>query len=285
MKNKIGHIIAKDIYDEIEEKLNKANRYIKPFLVVIQVGDDIASNIYIKHKKKACDKLKFGFKLNKYEKTITTEILLEEINIINEDKEITGCIVQLPLPDHINKHIILNKVSTEKDVDCFNNINIGKLALGVKYANYMPATVYGIYRFIKISNIETKGKHCVIIGKSIIVGKTLQLVLSDEKDLALTTTLCDKYTENIERITKNADILVVAAGKHHLINNPEFIKENAVVIDVGIHRIKLDNKYIIQGDVDYKKLKNKCSIITPVPGGVGPMTVASLMFNLAKPFF
>ena len=285
-KKTICHDVADHIYKSMEEKLLCVNKNELPSLAIVQVGNDEASNIYIKYKKKACEKYGFKFFHYKFDKTITTEILVIEINKINNNPEITGCIVQLPLPEHINKFTILNTVDPKKDVDCFHIENIGKLYLGIKDTKFIPATVFGIYQFIKYFKIDTKGKICVIIGKSNIVGKPLQLLLSDEFDLACTTILCDKYTDKLDELTKMADILIVAAGKHHLINNSKNIKKDCVIIDVGIHRIEKiingNKKTFIQGDVDYENVKHMCSLITPVPGGIGPITVASLMYNLVN---
>jgi len=275
---KIGNIIANKIYDDIRQLPIKR----LPHLAIVQVGDDPASTIYIKYKRRACDKLGYKFTLFKYDDTISTDKLAQEIDKINKNSEITGCIIQLPLPLHINKFKILNVVDPRKDVDGFHIENVGRLALGIHDTTFVPATVLGIYKFIKYHNLKTKGKCCVIIGKSRIVGRPLQMLLSDEFDCAYTTILCDKYTENLDQITKMADILIVAAGVHHLINNPKYIKQDAVVIDVGIHRVKINNKFKVQGDVDYNKIKEKCKLITPVPGGVGPITVAALMLNLSE---
>ena len=290
-KSSIGQVVAEQIYDEIKAKMENTSikKTVKPYLAVVHVGDDQASEVYIKFKKRACEKLGFGFKCFKYPSTIKTEKLVKHIMNINIDPTITGCIVQLPLPDHIDTYKILDCVDPQKDVDCFHTQNTGKLYLGLKHAQFIPATAYGIYYLLKSQNIKTKGKCIVIIGKSNIVGKPLQILLSDEETLAGTTIFCDKYTENVKRYTQMADILVVAAGKHHLIKDPDFIKDGCVVIDVGIHRVKVKVdgkfKFRLQGDVDYEALKDKCLLITPVPGGVGPLTVASLMHNVAKPFF
>jgi len=272
---KIGAIVAESIYSDIND-MKKTFRRV-PTLAIVQVGNDPASNVYIKYKKRACDKLQFDFNLFHYDSSISTEELVGNINSINNDSSVTGCIVQLPLPDHIDKFRILNAVCDEKDVDCFNINNISKLYFGAKSAKYIPATVLGIYKFIQYNNIDTKGKLCVIMGKSNIVGKPLQLLLSDEFDMALTTVLCDKYTENVKDLTSKADILIVATGVHHLVNTSDWIKDGATVIDVGIHKIGKK----VEGDVNYNELEDKAGIITPVPGGVGPLTVASLMYNLA----
>lgn len=271
MTTKMGTALANIMYDEIRERIKNRPR---PTLAIIQVGSDEASNIYIKYKKKACDKLDFGFIQHKFNDSISTDELIFELKKINNDSTVTGIIVQLPLPPHIDTYLILNNVDPYKDVDCFHTHNIGKLYLGRPV--YIPATVMGIYRLLKHHKVETQGKLCVIIGKSNIVGKPLQLLLSDENDMACTTVLCDKYTNNLTDLTRKADILIVAAGVHHLIKSKDDIKEGATVIDVGIHRV--DKK--IQGDVNYDALKDKAGLITPVPGGVGPLTVASLMWNL-----
>ena len=278
----IGRQFANVLYSEIDEKLSlSTDNSIRPTLAIVQVGDDDASNIYVKYKRLACKKLGFGFHHFRFPDSISNDELIQRVSNINKDPLITGCIVQLPLPDHINKYGILNAVDPNKDVDGFNFTNIGKLYLGTEHISYAPATAYGIYLFLKHHNVETKGKCCVIIGKSTIVGKPLQLLLSDEDDSAMTTILCDKYTENLHKYTKMADVLIVAANKHHLIDDADKVKEGAVVIDVGIHRIGRK----VEGDVNYDVVKDKCSLITPVPGGVGPITVACLMYNLAKPFF
>lgn len=274
MTKTIGHKVADQIYNKIKKIIRDQDQI--PHLAVVQVGNDSASNIYIKYKRNACKKLNFDFTLKKFDNTIKTSELVLEIQELNNNPSITGIIIQLPIPLHINKYEILNCVDPEKDVDCFHSENIAKLYFGYDTAKYIPATVYGIYELIKYSQIETKGKTCVIIGKSNIVGKPLQLLLSDENDMACTTILCDKYTQNLKQLTQIADILIVAAGKHHLISDETWIKKDAVVIDVGIHKIKKK----IYGDVNYDKLKSKCSLITPVPSGVGPITVASLMYNL-----
>lgn len=277
----IGSEFAKIIYDEIRNKINSNQ---KPTLTVVQVGDDQASSVYIKHKRLACEKLDFGFEHHVFDKNITTSKLINKIDTLNKNINVTGIIVQLPLPQHIDKYLILNSVDVKKDVDCLHEINIGKLCLGYDHALFIPATAYGIYRLIKHYHIETKGKCCVIVGKSEIVGKPTQLLMSNEMGASSTTIHCDKNTINISQYIKMADILIVATGKHHLINNPDDIKEGCVVIDVGIHRVNVNGKNMLQGDVDYHKIKDKCSLITPVPGGIGPITVACLMYNVAKPF-
>lgn len=276
----IGKICSNEIYDFIEKRLLTN---AKPHLVVVQVGNDPASTIYIKHKRAACQKLNFDFSHKHFAIDTQTQTLVAELTKLNHDPAITAIIVQLPLPKHISQLDVLDAVATEKDVDCFNTTNVGVLTIG--RPTFIPATPLGIVYFLKKHHIPTTGKRCVIIGKSSIVGRPLQSLLSDERTFGATTIMCDKYTHNLTELTRMADILIVAAGKHHLINSPDDVKQGAVVIDVGIHRIiSANGKKSIQGDVNYNAVRDKCSFVTPVPGGVGPLTVACLMYNVAKPF-
>lgn len=256
-----------------------------PCLTAVLVGSDPASQVYINQKRKACEEVGILFKLiNLSEKSSTREIIIV-IDQINSDDRIDGCLVQLPLPRQVDQDAVIERVSPLKDVDCFHPINIGYLALN--QPKFLPATPYGIQLMIEQTGIETRGKHCVIIGKSLIVGQPLMNLMALETGMAATVTCCDRYTENLKEKTRQADILVVAAGKHHLINDVEAIKDGAVVIDVGIHRIEdssRKNGYRLEGDVNYQLLKPKCSYITPVPGGVGPMTVVALLLNVFKAY-
>lgn len=281
----LGSEVAESIYSEIRSRLKED---VKPFLVVIQVGDDPASGVYIKYKRLACEKLGFGFELRKFHTEISTEELHHEIMKINDDEKVTGCIVQLPLPAQIDQMKILNSIKPEKDVDCFSYENIGKMYYQIDIMGHVPATAWGIMRMIQHYKIETKGKVCVILGKSVIVGRPLSLMLGDETGPACTVVSCDRYTDPEVRasLTKIADIVIVATGVHHLIKNPDELKQGCVVIDVGIHPVgQKDGKRVVEGDVDFDKVKKMCSWITPVPGGVGPTTVATLMWNLARPYF
>jgi methylenetetrahydrofolate dehydrogenase (NADP+)/methenyltetrahydrofolate cyclohydrolase len=277
--------VVKKIYSEIDDL---PDYRIQPHLAIVQIGDDPSSTLYIKFKRKACEKLGFKFTLLKYDDDITTEELCKEIIMkCNENIDVTGCIVQLPLPETIDTNRILHIVKPEKDVDGFHYVNFGKMGLGFKQDSFfVPATALGIYKLIKYSGIETKGKMCVVIGKSNIVGKPIAMMLSNETDCSCTVAMCDKYTEpeTFSMLVKSADILIVAAGKYNLINDPDMIKPGAFVVDVGIHKIWSNErqKYLIRGDVDHDKIKDVAAFITPVPGGVGPMTVASLMLNLAR---
>lgn len=280
-----GKLVAEDIYREIQERIKK-DLSIKPFLVVVQVGNDPASSVYIKYKRLACARNGFDFRLDQFEANTTTDELVKVVDNLNNDILVTGIIVQLPLPDHINQMTVLNSIKPKKDVDCFSYENIGRMYYGKEVTGHLPATAWGILRMLQFYKIETKGKLCVILGKSPIVGRPLSLLLNDEFGAGCTVVSCDKNTENRKQLTQMADILVVATGVHHLIKNPTEIKQNCVIIDVGIHSIGTStDKRIVEGDVDHDMVKNKCEWITPVPGGVGPTTVATLMYNLAKPFF
>lgn len=277
----IGSEFAEVLYSEIKDRLYS---WAKPYLAVVQVGADPASTVYIKFKRRACEKLGFGFEHYNLDGNTTTEQLIKQIDVLNKSEVVTGVIVQLPLPEHIDTDIILNTVDPSKDVDCFHRDNVGRLYLGKDHIRFAPATAYGVYRFLKHHGVETQGKCCVVVGKSNIVGKPMQLLMAEEDDCACTTISCDKHTEDLSKYIRMADIIIVAAGKHHLINNPDDIKEGTVIVDVGINRVEVDGKKVLQGDVDYDRVKHKCSLITPVPGGVGPITVATLMYNLARPY-
>ncbi len=274
--------VAQALYDELRQTYAPEER-ARMTLAVVQVGNDAPSTLYVKFKRRACERLGMRFRHVHYKDDTTrlsTLALCQAIEALNVDVTINGIIVQLPLPLHMNKYAILDAVSPKKDVDCFHIKNIARLYFGYEQARFVPATVYGIYRYLKHYNVETRGKLCVIVGKSNIVGKPLQLLLSDEEDMACTTVLCDKYTTNLQVLTAQADIVIVAAGKHHLLADASWLKEGAVVIDVGIHHTPQG----VQGDVNYAAVKDKVSRITPVPGGVGPMTVASLVSNTAKAY-
>ena len=269
------------LLEDLKEKIFNNNLSIK--FVSILVGTDSASSIYLKNKRIKCEYVGIEFELINFDENISEEILIKKIKEINIDNKINGCIIQLPLPNHLNTENILNTLDPNKDIDCFNTVNIGMLTK--KTTKFVPATPLGITLLLKHYNIETKGKNVVIIGKSIIVGTPLALILSNENTFAATVTLCDKYTENLNEIVKNADILIVAAGVHKLINSKFKVKLSSCLIDVGIHKVQDISKklgYRLEGDIDFNYFKDKCKYITPVPGGVGPMTVYSLLYNLYK---
>lgn len=266
-----GKKIASEIKAELKEYVQCNN--VQKKLVVIQVGNDPASTTYVKNKERACEEI--GIKFEKihfyFPDQVSQTILLEYIKRLNEDKNVDGILVQLPLPSHIDEKIILNAIAPEKDVDGFHPINVGKLSIGEN--SCVPCTPLGIIELLKRSNIEIDGKECVIVGRSNIVGKPIaQLMLANNA----TVTITHSHTHNLKEVCKRADILIVAIGKAKFITR-EYVKDGAVVIDVGINR---DENNKLCGDVDFNDVKDVASAITPVPGGVGAMTVAMLMKNV-----
>ncbi len=267
-----GKALSTEIRAEIKaeiEKMKAAGEVI-PSLAVVLVGDDPASKIYVRNKKNAC--LEAGITSYEYTlpETATEEEVLELINTLNNDSKINGILVQVPLPKGIDEKKIIDAIAPEKDVDAFSEQNIGKYFLGE--AKFLPCTPGGILRLLDKYNIEVSGKNCVVIGRSNIVGKPMALLLLQRNG---TVTVCHSKTKNLEEFTKNADIIVVAIGKAGFLKG-DMIKEGAVVIDVGINR--LENGKVV-GDADFESCKDKASFITPVPGGVGPMTIARLLLN------
>lgn len=240
---------------------------------MIQVGEDPASSVYVRNKKRACEYI--GIKSVAYEvpEATTQEELLEIIHKCNENPEINGILVQLPLPKHIDEDTVIKAIAPEKDVDGFHPQSVGAMTIGEP--GFLPCTPAGIIQLLKRSGIEIEGKECVIVGRSNIVGKPMALLLLRENG---TVTICHSRTKDLREVTKRADILVVAIGKPKFIDET-YVKEGAVVIDVGIHRNE-NNK--LCGDVDYDKVAPHTTAITPVPGGVGPMTIAMLMNNCVE---
>ena len=266
-----GKLISAQIKDELKEKAAKLKeKGIEVTLAVIQVGNDPASTVYVGNKKKACEYV--GIRSLAYElpEETTKEELLELIKTLNERSDVNGILVQLPLPKHINEDEILHAISPDKDVDGFHPVNVGNLNIGHK--GYVSCTPAGVIQLLKRSNIEIEGKECVVLGRSNIVGKPMAALLLRENG---TVTVCHSKTKNLKEIAKRADILIAAIGKPKFITS-EYVKEGAVVIDVGIHR---DENNKLCGDVDYADVVEHVSAITPVPGGVGPMTIAMLMYN------
>lgn len=255
-----------------------------PHLHVVSVGDDPASKVYIQRKRQAAERIG-SFSRTELPETTTLEGLRKAIDIKNQDDTVHGIIVQLPLPAHLQQHQreVLDLVDPMKDVDCFHPVNVGKMSLGEP--GFRPATPAGILALLKHHEIPLQGKHVVVLGKSEIVGKPLALMLAMEQGPAATVTMCDRFTQNSWDITRTADIIVVAAGKHHLLNTPSALRPDGscVVVDVGIHRVKKpDGKFGVQGDVDFEAIADHCRWITPVPGGVGPMTVACLLEQVVE---
>ncbi len=266
-----GKKISQEIKDELKEKvatLKEAGKEI--CLAVIQVGSDPASSVYVGNKKKACAYI--GIESLSYElpEETTEQELLALIEKLNANQRVNGILVQLPLPKQIDEEKVIQAISPEKDVDGFHEKNVGALCIGSK--GYVSCTPLGVIQLLKRSGVEISGKNCVVIGRSNIVGKPMALLLLRENG---TVTVCHSCTQNIREITRQADILVVAVGKPKMID-ASYIKEGAVVIDVGIHR---DENNKLCGDVDFADVAPHTSAITPVPGGVGPMTIAMLMYN------
>ncbi|MBQ8327427.1 MAG: bifunctional methylenetetrahydrofolate dehydrogenase/methenyltetrahydrofolate cyclohydrolase FolD [Lachnospiraceae bacterium] len=269
-----GKQISKQIKDELKDKVSKyKSEGTEISMAVIMVGNDPASAVYVNNKKKACEYI--GIRSLSYElpEETTEAELLELIDKLNNDPSVNGILVQLPVPKHIDDNKIIRAISPLKDVDGFHTQNVGSLCIGEK--GFVSCTPAGIIQLLKRSGIEIAGKECVVIGRSNIVGKPMALLLLQEN---ATVTVCHSKTKDLKEVTKRADILVVAIGKPKMITS-EYVKDGAVVIDVGIHRNENNQ---LCGDVDYDDVYEKCSYITPVPGGVGPMTIAMLMNNCVE---
>lgn len=267
-----GKMVSQKIKNELKGKVSTLIK--KPSLAVIRVGEDEASKIYIKLKQKMCEELGITFTEYHLNENIEQEDLLGLIHKLNADDETTAILLQSPVPYHLNILEAFKAISPDKDVDGFNPINVGKLAIGQQA--FAPCTPMGIMKLLSEYNIDVEGKNCVVVGRSNIVGRPMAQLLVNANG---TVTICHSKTKNLGEITKNADILVVAIGVPGHIT-ADMVKEGAVVIDVGINRLP-DSKKIV-GDIDFENVKNKCSYITPVPGGVGPMTIITLMENVIK---
>lgn len=277
-----GKATSQAIRAELKEKVAQrvaAGKRV-PHLSAILVGHDGGSESYIASKMKACEEIGFKSSLIRYEETVTEAELLACIDKLNKDPEVDGFIVQLPLPKHINEQRVIEAVDPSKDVDGFNPINVGRMSIGLP--GFVSATPQGIIELIKRYNIETKGKHAVVLGRSNIVGKPMaQLLLQKAYPGDCTVTVCHSRTPNIKEICLQADILVAALGSPNYVT-ADMVKPGAVVIDVGTTRVKDEQAksgFKLTGDVRFDEVAPKCSYITPVPGGVGPMTIASLMMN------
>ena len=269
-----GKLISQTIKDELKARVAELKkRGHDGALAVIQVGNDPASSIYVKNKKKACEYIGIGSVSYELSESTTETELLNIIDELNNKPEIIGILVQLPVPAHINEDKIIRAISPAKDVDGFHVENVGALCVGER--GFVSCTPAGVIQLLKRSNVEIAGKHCVVIGRSNIVGKPMALLMLREN---ATVTICHSKTKNLKEICKGADILIAAVGKPRMINS-EYVKEGAVVIDVGIHR---DENNKMCGDVDFDDVKDMVSKITPVPGGVGPMTIAMLMNNCVE---
>ena len=256
-----------------------------PHLAAVLVGNDGASETYVAAKIKACEEVGFKSTMHRFDASVTEEELLKTIADMNADDSLDGFIVQLPLPKHISEDKVLQAVDARKDVDGFHPQNVGRLTLGLN--TFVSATPAGIMELLARYNIETSGKHCVVLGRSNIVGTPMSLLLSRNTNPGnCTVTLCHSRTKNIEEITRSADIIIAAIGKPEFVKG-EWVKEGAVVVDVGITRVADESKksgFRLTGDVHFESVAPKCSFITPVPGGVGPMTIVSLMKNTLKSY-
>ena len=280
-----GKKTSSDIKDELRKEVDElvSSGVKKPHLAAILVGSNGASETYVGAKVKACEQVGFDSTLVRFNEDISELDLLNEINKINNNQNIDGLIVQLPLPNHIDELKVTQAINVDKDVDGFHPTNIGRMALNLP--TYLPATPAGIMELLSRYNIKTSGKHCVVVGRSHIVGSPMSILMARNNIPGnCTVTLTHSRTKNLKEITRTADILIVALGKAQFINS-EMIKDGACIIDVGINRVKSEKTksgWKLLGDVDFDSVANMCSSITPVPGGVGPMTIAMLLKNTLK---
>ena len=275
---KTSHDIKEEIAVEVNSIVSSGGKI--PHLSAILVGSDGASETYVNAKVKACAKVGFQSSLICFSEDVSEEDLLTEVKKINDNSDIDGLIVQLPLPKHINEMKVTEAIDPKKDVDGFHPSNIGRMALNLP--TYLPATPAGILELLKRYDVETSGKHCVVIGRSHIVGSPISILMSRNSNPGnCTVTLTHSRTQNLKEITKTADILIVALGKAEFVTS-DMIKEGVCIIDVGITRVRSDKTksgWKLLGDVNFEDVKEKCSFLTPVPGGVGPMTIAMLLQN------
>lgn len=280
-----GKVTAKEIKKELADAVQKRKEEGKkiPHLAAILVGNDGGSMTYVAAKVKACDEIGFESTLIRYDASVPEDILLEKVQALNNDRSIDGFIVQLPLPDHIDELKVTQAIDPRKDVDGFHPTNLGNMVLNLP--GFLPATPAGILELIKRNGIETEGKNCVVIGRSNIVGTPLSIMLARNSSPGnCTVTLAHSKTKNLTEICRSADIIIAAIGRPGFVT-AEMVKEGAVVIDVGTTRVDDSTRergWRLRGDVDFENVAPKCSFITPVPGGVGPMTIASLMINTLK---
>lgn len=279
-----GKATADEIKIELALKVDEIvrNGGKRPHLAAILVGEDGASQTYVGHKEKACAQVGFESTIIRLPGDTSEDVLLNEIKKINSNKNIDGLIVQLPLPKHINEERVVEAIDPQKDVDGFHPVNVGRMVLGLP--SFVSATPWGIVELLDRYKIETSGKHCVVIGRSNIVGRPVANLLSQKsKPGDCTVTICHSRTKDIKKHTLDADIIIAALGIPEFLTG-DMVKEGAVVIDVGITRVKADTKtgFRLIGDVLFNEVSPKCSYITPVPGGVGPMTIISLLKNTLK---
>lgn len=278
---KVSLSIQEDLKKQVEEIKSKGGKV--PHLCAILVGNDGGSETYVAAKIKACENIGFGSSFYRFPDTVTEEELIKKVDAINNDPEVDGLIVQLPLPKHIDVDKVTNYIKPEKDVDGFHPVNLGKLLLGLD--TYVSATPFGIMQLLKYYNVDTVGKHCVVIGRSNIVGTPVSVLMSRNTNPGnATVTLCHSKTKNLKEITLQADIIIAALGIPEFLKG-DMVKEGVVIIDVGTTRVDAPNTksgWRLKGDVAFDEVAPKASFITPVPGGVGPMTIAGLLANTMK---
>ncbi len=278
---KIAAAIKVEIAAEVKRMMDKGAR--PPHLAAILVGEDPASETYVRNKSRSCKEVGFDSSTYKFPADVPEKEILDTVGFINEDPDIDGLIVQLPLPAHIDNQKVIEAIRPEKDVDGFHPVNVGRTTIGL--SSYVSATPYGILELLMRSGIETSGKNCVILGRSNIVGKPMSiLMMRNEEPGNSTVTVCHSKTRNLAEITSAADILIVAIGRPGFVT-ADMVREGAVVIDVGIHRVEAPETksgFRLVGDVQFEEVSAKASHITPVPGGVGPMTIVSLLMNTLK---
>jgi len=282
-KKLLGKPVAEKIYLSITEKLQKLHlNNIIPKLSVILIGNDPSSKIYVNSKKKVFTRMKCKSEIHHLDENVLEEHVINLIDNLNSDNTVHGILIQLPLPKHLDSDEIIKKINPKKDVDGFHPENLGNLLQG--NPTFIPCTPYGCIEVLKHYNINIKSKHVVIVGRSNIVGKPLFALLSQRFKIGnATVTICHSHTKKLSKYTKMADILIVAVGKPHLITD-NMVKDGVIILDVGINRINDTSQkgYYIVGDVDFDSVINKASVITPVPGGIGPMTIAMLLYNTVK---
>lgn len=278
---KIAEKIRMEIRKEVAQMIDDEDK--APHLVAVILGEDPASQTYVRGKERACKSVGITSSVYKLPENTSEKELLELIDFLNKDPEVDGFIVQLPLPEHISEERVLQRINPSKDVDGFHPVNLGRMVSGLPA--YLPATPYGIVQLLERSKIETEGKHCVVLGRSNIVGTPVSILLSRKANPGnCTVTICHSRTKDIEKIAASADILIAAIGQEGFVT-ADMVKQGAVVIDVGIHRVpskKTESGFKLKGDVKFDEVSKKCSYITPVPGGVGPMTITSLLQNTLK---
>lgn len=282
-----GKLISAEIKREMAEKVVKIiDAGVRaPHMAAVLVGHDGASETYVASKEKTCKEVGFTSSVYRYDATMSEQELLDVISFLNNDNEVDGFIVQLPLPKHMNVDKIIAAIDPDKDIDGFHPMNIGKMVLNQD--SFLPATPFGIMELIKRSGVETVGKNCVILGRSNIVGTPMAMLMSrNNKNANATVTMCHSKTKDIKEIAAQADILIVALGQPEFVT-ADMVKEGASVIDVGIHRVIDASKksgFRLMGDVKFDEVAPKCKAITPVPGGVGPMTIAGLLINTMRAY-